>query len=1595
MTETQSITPRSAHPTIRGYWWQFVVSCKRWLELDSNQFMVCEGVEDIDIIQPLEGERYKARFEQLKDYQSKKISIGNEDGRAILANFASCYVREINAHNEPQFKLITTAERANQKGDIDVLALWLNRKKGKEPEETLLSGIRDALSKAIDELSKKTKTSERAEHAQEALNWFEEEEGSERWSAFLDAVEWHFEHNDLVASHAELLDIVKQRVGDELAQSTVDRLLIELITQVALGSENNPRFDRQQLNIILEETQAERDAWIEEHNPTLMLVNTLMELSLTDSQATKEALEKLSNQVAQNNALLNQLVKQGLLEGQPFGLESATPIWDELKLQTRATINSKPRVRINQHSPLPRQTLQQLEEGLIGDNEDQLFILEGVGGIGKSTALVTCAKHLLDDSAHVVLLLDVDQIQPGTPLESIVPNPSNQRPDRLLVKALQETGRARGVLIIDQLDRLSQISAASEAKHDYFEQIKKLITLTLEHDQLSVLVACRSFDHEVDTRMGFLVEHPHSKTLKLKPLNAQDVQRVVHELGYTPRLTDAQIKILSIPLHLHLLAGLEKRDHTQQVPIDEYQLYKRFWDDKQRLLRRRLDSKWGKLHQTICNLFLNNKRRFVTEREIEDHLADIEILVSEDILRRTRDGFVYFHQRYEEYVFARYFKGDLIEYIQEENESFSALDQVMAILKDKRQQSVTEEDCVDNLRTLIFGNFHVSYQRLVRTMLAVQAPLLNSEFDLWLEMLSSEDSFIKTEARSIFWQNTAFVSELRKRELLEELFVDGAICGQALEETELASVRKMAFEHLFSHFPEDGAMWFNRLINDEENFPWLRNSLNDKHCYTHRVVFDAFINSINKGLWIIDQKDSYLIDVYDLPKKNSSWVAEMIAACVLHNIDCLDVKTQIKEGDFNIKYNCLRATFKTLAHVETLKKLSKQNPCAVITHFTPLLPDLLKHFMVSETECFLWSHFRPTEYLYTHEAWLVALFESLQACTDAPILHQAAEIATSIPNHSNSARMVRWRLLLGGTIEHVSLAVSELSNVLRTSGSMYLPDRYVTIALLLQSASTRLPTQQWHELLNTLVAYVPDLNDDELNARMRDRLLYPLLSSLALETLTPEATDVLEDLSNRLPESNSRLDEPAKQGGYVDEIDHIDFAVMNDDEIIDYIHNAQPQSTGFLHEPDKFRTLEKAASDDCERFLNILLKRFDEVPSDVKCSIIMGWQNALQDKSAHFSNDIWAQVLAQLVRIYNEIPVESARNISYLLYRYSGVPNETVVEIVIDAMLNHPDPEEENWDNPKNLYSASYDCIRGRMAEMLGRWVGKDQKVFKQAKQAIIDACKDPSTQVRVAVGCPVLMSLNHDRTFALEQLLVLVDDQPDELLATYYVIESIRYMVHDSLDQLNPIIDKMLTSDIEEVKRVGGRAFCFSTFVEAERTQQLVRLIDNESIACGIAFVLKGNIKQLSQEQRSILFKLLDHSSDEVLEELSNFFYKTPKDLFLENAPHILEVYFDSRIARTRNNDLFHAIEQWTLAESHPSIVIEATDHTIELKRELQTLGQNTHVLDERRMCKALEIIYTQHHDYRARVKTILDALIRSGSRNAEQTLDNILKIP
>jgi hypothetical protein len=203
---------RSAHASIRGYLYQTCLGVLRWLDLQENEVLLCEGDEDLDRFL-LGGE---AVSEQVKAYTGG-LSITDRVVRDSLRNFLRSYVALKQRGETRKFVFTTTAYEKKRRDGLgfDLLRAW--REGNREVE--VIAKVRSLVKPPEKDLKRL--------EVEAASLWLDGQ--SEGWAGFMNAVEWSFDAPDLDALRGE---IERKLQAERSALSSVvllDRLIVAVL----------------------------------------------------------------------------------------------------------------------------------------------------------------------------------------------------------------------------------------------------------------------------------------------------------------------------------------------------------------------------------------------------------------------------------------------------------------------------------------------------------------------------------------------------------------------------------------------------------------------------------------------------------------------------------------------------------------------------------------------------------------------------------------------------------------------------------------------------------------------------------------------------------------------------------------------------------------------------------------------------------------------------------------------------------------------------------------------------------------------------------------------------------------------------------------------------------------------------------------------------------------------------------------------------------------------------------------------------------------------------------------------------------------------
>jgi hypothetical protein len=122
-------------------------------------------------------------------------------------------------------------------------------------------------------------------------------------------------------------------------------------------------------------------------------------------------------------------------------------------------------------------------------------------------------------------------------------------------------GHRETLLIIDQVDAVSEASGRSGRIRD---QLFQMINDSHFFPHMRVVVACRSYDLEHDSRLKQLAGSPYTQSITLKPLDWDvAVQPVLNRLALGGRqFSERERRMLAVPINLQVFANLSELGET-------------------------------------------------------------------------------------------------------------------------------------------------------------------------------------------------------------------------------------------------------------------------------------------------------------------------------------------------------------------------------------------------------------------------------------------------------------------------------------------------------------------------------------------------------------------------------------------------------------------------------------------------------------------------------------------------------------------------------------------------------------------------------------------------------------------------------------------------------------------------------------------------------------------------------------------------------------------------------------------------------------------------------------------------------------------------
>lgn len=282
------------------------------------------------------------------------------------------------------------------------------------------------------------------------------------------------------------------------------------------------------------------------------------------------------------------------------------------------------------------------------DKEKYFFVL-GSAGCGKSIILKEVDK-LFKENNYAIIPIDIRNFNNFNNCEELGQCVYNESvsPVDLLANITQDK---RALIILDQLDSLSSVSGRSLNK---WFVINQLLQQACKYPNIKVLIACRDFDLNKDSRLKEFIQTNEEFVEKIfiNNLSNEVVIDTLTKLGVNKnRINEKLLKLFSIPLHLQMLCAVsENTDITNLNYENKLELYNAFWDSKCTLIG---DEAWFSLINLMVNYLNSNKSLVAPQCIFDRYKTNLNKLLSEHVFNQDENNISFFHETFYDYCFAR------------------------------------------------------------------------------------------------------------------------------------------------------------------------------------------------------------------------------------------------------------------------------------------------------------------------------------------------------------------------------------------------------------------------------------------------------------------------------------------------------------------------------------------------------------------------------------------------------------------------------------------------------------------------------------------------------------------------------------------------------------------------------------------------------------------------------------------------------------------------------------------------------------------------------------------------------------------------------
>ena len=1233
-------------------------------------------------------------------------------------------------------------------------------------------------------------------------------------------------------------------------------------------------------------------------------------------------------------------------------------------------------------------------------------MLEGMAGSGKSCVLAQLMGRL-EERGVPCLVMRLDRLDGGDQHAQAI-GIRLGLPKSPAITLGEFAGGQPSVLVVDQLDAIGVVSARNQAAWGAFNE---LLEEARTYPRMRVLFACRSFDLERDPRLRALADdRERVERIPVGLLDEEVIRSAIAAAELDPAaLSERQLRILSIPLHLHLL--LESANSGPVKFASAGDLFDAFWEHKAAAVSRQMGgdlSVWTAAVGRLCDELSERETLVAPSLVLDEYGEALNVLASEGVVY-VQDGSVrFFHESFFDYAFARTFlrlNNDLVQWLLADEQHLfrrSQVRQVLAFLRSRETDRGHYLKALEGLLSHPRVRFHI--KKLVLDWLGALPDPTSDEWDI-VEGLEDElgEHAWGVARNSVAWFDT--LHEMGRWEAWlesDDEQIDRALA--LLRMPDVLNGRSAAIAELVGPFRGASEQWRTRL-------GWLAGG---GYGYTSEKMHDLVIDLIGDGTLDdvrpgVAVNDDWWFTWYGLGSERPEFVVRILGAWFDRQV--------VRAAGLGRK-DPFHGGPELGTYSQYGGELIRESAAGAPLHF---VRELLPRFTAFDESVPMDWLPAPSRFGRPNEQIREALAEAamLLAQADPPALD--AVIGDTLRRGESrwmSALVLRaWSTNPGLYAERiVSFLLERPDERLGIGYSSWMGEVDALAAIsrtAIAAASQHCSAESLMELERVLLHFTPEW---ERNHRSVGRTALALLRALPEERISHRARQRTRELERRFPDAPERgaprppSDEDMLPGWVGAPIAQENQRLMTDTQWLRAMAKygsaelgATPDGSIVGGALELSRGLETLVREDPGRFA-ALANRMDASLHPLYFGAILRGLTHHESSDRPGTLDEACGVLRRIADVDVGVSEDALADAIGALAD-EAIP-EDIVQMLCEIAENATDPEADRWldretrdsqtgrlgtmshyPGPKtdNLWSdpiaQAINSVRGTAARSLALLLFADRDRWEVLRPAVERLIVDPVLAVRsVAVECLLaILDTHRDQALAGFQRLT---EGADPILGSNFIGRFIDYAMFRDYAAMRPTLAKMLQSTEPAAVKAGASRMTFASLRinEAHADASLVLSLGEDARA-GAASVYAGNILDATvgaecEERLKVLFK----DESEVVRRAAAWCWNVLKPDELAKRGPLLGAFVDSIGPDIDVGLLIHTLEQ--SHERLPSEICELAERVVEA---YGPKGADPRLREAGAAYRLAPLIIrlheeTQDREFRGRVLDVIDDMLRVG---------------